>query len=164
MSRASILIEAARPESLRPGVIHHDVRHDVPGEIRAVLEPRFRAAEVLRIEIVRERRRAAARRCARLVAPETQHYAAFVRILEQEMARARGESQHLGYQVEVDRGEERGLFRFTRGVLIKRFSRRPDTGGVDRAPRERAQVGEAARGEGCGTFRYPLVAPRGPIG
>src|SRR5216683_6780447 len=138
MPYAPILVETTRPESLRPGVIHHDVRRDVPCEIGAALEPRFRALEVLRIEIVRERRRAAARRCARLVAPETRHDAAFVRILEQEMARARGESQHLGYQVEVDRGEERGLFRFTRGVLIKRFTRRSDPGRVDRAPRERA--------------------------
>src|ERR1700722_6431416 len=79
------------------------------------------------------------------------------------MARARGERQHLGYEIEVDRAEERGLLGFTRGVLIKRFRRRPDPGRVDRAPRERAQVGEAAYREGCGTFRYPLVAPRGVI-
>src|SRR3984957_8385361 len=164
MSRAPILVEAARPKSLGPGVIHHDVRRDVPGEIGAVLESRFRASKVLRVEIVRERGRAAARQYARLVAAETRQDAPFVRVLEQEVARARGERQHLGYQVDVGRAEERGLFCFAWRVLIKRLTRRPDPRRVDRTPGERAQGGEAARGEGCGTFRYPLVAPRSPIG
>src|SRR5260370_39058883 len=138
MRCAPVLVETTRPESLGPGGIHHDVRRDVPCEIGAALEPRFRALEVLRIEIVRVRRRAADRRYGRLVAPETRHDTPFVRILEREMARARGKCQHLGYQVEVNRAEERGLLRFTRGVLIKRFTRRSDPARVDRAARERA--------------------------
>src|SRR4030088_3098486 len=154
MLGAPILVETTRPESLGPGVIHHDVRNDVPREIGAVLEAILRAPEVLPIEIVRIRRRAAAGRRARLVTPETRHDTPFVRVLEQEMARPHRECELLGYQVDVDRGEERGLFRFTRSVLIKRFGRRSDPGRVDRASRESAQVGEAARGEGCGTFRY----------
>ena len=35
MRRAPILVEPARPEPLGPGVIHHDVRHDVPREFCA---------------------------------------------------------------------------------------------------------------------------------
>src|SRR5271165_565193 len=138
MRCAPIFVETTRPESLGPGVIHHDVRHDVPGEIGAALEPRFRALQVLRIEIVRVRRGAASWRCTGLVAPETRHDAPFIRILELEMARARGECQHLGYKIEGHRAEEGGLLRFTLGVLIKRFIRWPDPGRDDGATRERA--------------------------
>jgi len=118
----------SRPaESLRPRVIHHDVRHDVPGEIGAVLEPDseprgFCASRLYENDDVQP-----ARRCARLVAPELDMTLPLYEFSNRKWRVPAGESQHLGYQVEVDRGEERGLFRFTRGVLIKRFGRRPDS-------------------------------------
>src|SRR5260370_37021393 len=98
MRCAPVLVETTRPESLGPGGIHHAVRHDVPCEIGAALEPRFRALEVLRIEIVRARRRAADPPYRRLVAPETRHDTPFVRIFEREMARARVTWQQLAAQ------------------------------------------------------------------
>jgi len=61
------------------------------------------------------------------------------------MTRPDGEGEGLRDQVDVDRGEECGLLRFTGVVLIKGFVRRPNSGRVDRAVREGAQVGKAAR-------------------
>src|SRR5580692_2805337 len=63
---ATVLIEAARPEALREGVIHHRVRHEMPGQVRTALPAGLRAAQILRVEVIRIRGLAATLRHAAL--------------------------------------------------------------------------------------------------
>ena len=100
---AGAAVEGARPESLRPGVVDEHVREDVPGQIRAALEALVRVAQVLRVDIGRGRQ---ARRRARLVTAEAAGDRAFLEVVELVVARAGGHRQHLGNDVEVERGEE----------------------------------------------------------
>src|SRR6202789_627671 len=137
------LIESARPKALRPRVIHHEIRRDVPGQIPAALEAGLGVVQVLRVEIVIVDETSPGRD-ALLEATETAADAALRGVVEVEIPRADRERQHLRYQVVVDRREESQLLRVARGVLREGGVVALNAGIRHRRPGCRAYVREAA--------------------
>src|SRR5215831_12075444 len=122
-------VEAARAESLRPGVIDQRLVGDVPGKVRAAPETLVSGVEVLGIEVVQvadhtglHRAHTGVRRRdavvgAEYLAAEAADIRAHLEILRLVPARAAGDGQLLRDQVEVDRGEQRGLLVAARDVV-----------------------------------------------
>src|ERR1700674_2169473 len=146
MRRAAVLVEAARTKALRVRVIGHDIRRDVPGQIRAALETGLGVAEIRRVEVETGGYRTGD------VAPtgndpgpeavKTAKDAAFRSGVEAVMDSPRRERQDLRNQVEVRRGEESGLLGGAHRVLIERRGGGLNTGIHDGRAGERADVPE----------------------
>ena len=99
-------VESARTEALRPGVVSEHIREDVPRQIRPALEALVRGAQIL---VVDTRRGREARRGTGLITTEAARDRADLGVVEMVVARAGRNGQHLGNDVEVDRGEGRRL-------------------------------------------------------
>ena len=168
MRRSTVLVEAARPKALRPCVVHHEIRRDVPGQVSAALEAGLGVVQILRVEIVIAGETSGGRRPA-LVAAETAADAALRGVVEVEIPRADRERQHLRYQVVVDRGEESQLLRVARGVLREGGVVALNTGIRHRRPgcrayvRKAAAIARSARRAVRRTRRHGLVQPAGLV-
>src|SRR5665213_780671 len=143
MLRTTVLVEAARTKALREGVVHHEIRPDVPRQVAAALEAGLAVLQVLGVEIVGIRETAGGRR-ALFEAVETAADTARRGVLEAEMTRAQRERQHLGNQIDVDRRKESRLLGFTHCVLIEGGLGTLHAGIHDRRAGDRADAREAA--------------------
>jgi len=132
MSRASFSSKPPGRNLLPTVELHHDVGM-IAREIGAVLAPRFQPRKVCASRSY-ENDDVSARGCARTRSTETRHDAALYEFSNRKWRVPAGERQHIGYQVERTEAKNRGRFVFTRVVLIKRLSRRPDTGGLTELP------------------------------
>src|ERR1700691_3051363 len=144
MLGAAVLVEAARPKALREGVIHHDIRRDVPGQVAAALGAGLGVAQIVRVQVVAVTGMAAGGRRTRLEAVETGEDATGRKVLEQEMARAERQRQHLRNQVVVERDEESRLSGLAHSVLVEGAVGALYTGILDGRPGEGADVRQAA--------------------
>src|SRR5256885_3518749 len=112
MVRAAVLIEATRAKALRERVIHHGVRCEVPGEVRAALEAGLGVLEIRCVEVVRVKWIVAATGWhAAFEAAETGEHAARRGVVEAEMTRAGGDPQPPRDQGEGDPGKQGRLLR-----------------------------------------------------
>src|SRR6516162_6073665 len=118
MRCTTILVESARAKTLREGVVEHDIRRDVPGEIRAAANAGLGVGKIVMVQVVAVVRRAKGGRRvgvgivrhvaaigstgdettvqAALEAAETSERASLHGVFEAEPARARGDRQGLG--------------------------------------------------------------------
>src|SRR5581483_9682569 len=141
--RPAVLIEATRAESLRVGVVEHQIGREMPGEVAAALEAGLGVAQVGPIQ-VEGLRLAADCGGSAVKAAETACHAAVGGVVEAEVARPGGDGQDLRNDVEVHRCEEGRLLCLAYGVLVKGSRRRVDAGEDDGRSRGGADVCEAA--------------------